>query len=149
MPDDKPRQFDALADALKNGSFYLSPPAYPLGRQPFPSTGYPGIPTIGEIEAAKAAARPATWECARCKRIGPCDYQLDLTVCAGCGSADIHPPHAHPQMPSDPFSDTDSASIALADMYQSMIRAGIPEHSTEVILGQMLGAMFSGDKPQQ
>lgn len=113
MPDDKPSQFDAIIDALKNSRMSLSPPAEPLGRQSFPGQGFPGVPTLGELEA-------------------------DLRADAG-----------RPQLPADPFSDTDSASIALADMYHSMIRSGIPERSTEVILGQMLGAMFSGDKPQQ
>lgn len=52
-----------------------------------------------------------------------------------------------PAPPADPFTEADPASIALAEMYHSMIRAGIPVASVEGILGRML-AEHGRDDPE-
>lgn len=49
--------------------------------------------------------------------------------------------------PADPFSEADAPSVALAEMYHGMVRAGIPVASVEGILGRML-AEHGRDDPE-
>jgi len=62
--------------------------------------------------------------------------------CAACADG------RHPgQQPADPFTEADPPSIALAEMYWGMVRAGIPVTSVEGILGRML-AEHGRDDPE-
>lgn len=47
-------------------------------------------------------------------------------------------------LPADPFGMADDAGIALAEMYRSMLAAGIPLASVEKILGHMLASLPPG-----
>jgi len=51
------------------------------------------------------------------------------------------PPAPDVSLPADPFGKADDAGIALAEMYRSMLAAGIPLASVEKILGHMLASL--------
>lgn len=69
------------------------------------------------------------------------NYQ-DKAFCGPCANGE-HPS----QQPADPFTEADPASIALAEMYHGMVRAGIPVASVEGILGRMM-AEHGRDDPE-
>jgi hypothetical protein len=67
-------------------------------------------------------------------------YQ-DQPFCGSCASG-------QQAAPADPFSEADAPSVALAEMFHGMIRAGIPVASVESILGKML-AEHGRDAPEK
>jgi hypothetical protein len=75
----------------------------------------------------------------------PADGPLARAILGGYGQ---HP--SQQAAPADPFSEADAPSVALAEMFHGMIRAGIPVASVESILGKMLaehGRDFQEKKP--
>jgi len=74
-----------------------------------------------------------------------------LPFCLACGDRhyDSEPCAGDPRPdPADPFSEADAPSVALAEMYWGMVRAGIPVTSVEGILGRMM-AEHGRDDPER
>jgi hypothetical protein len=118
----------------------------PEPRLSFDEVFQAAVPPGTDVAAFRAAFREAH----RTGGYTPGGRAPDISAPAGPAAEFIRkalPPVPLPE-PEDPFSPSDSASVAIAETFHGLVRAGVPVASVERIIGHWLASLpESGEAP--